>query len=357
MGEESEHVLATCRQMRRFVTWWGDAGFIEMERGFGIDRSIPWDGELGVIATATKVIDVLTPPRHAATAPRRLKITVTTTTAAAPPKSPMRAPASHATLAAGGDRTGRFDVELLPARNGDCLWLTYGPHDAVNHVLVDCGSVEAATFARERVVGVPSVELFVLTHIDADHISGAIPLFEDQDASARFQDVWFNGWDQLRGFLSVAQGEAFSALLDRPDRPFRWNGVEPGDDPVPPVVTDGVAHPDTVSRAGCASPCCPRPRGGSSDLPRTGVRRCWNSIRSGRCSARGAPAPARAARFARPRGARRERPDEGHEHPEPEQHRRARRVRRTCRAPHRRRPRRRARRIDQDAAGSARSRG
>jgi hypothetical protein len=43
----------------------------------------------------------------------------------------------------------------------------------------------------------------------------------------------------------VSQGEAFSALLGGADRPFRWNGAEPGDDLVPPVVTDGAAHPDT----------------------------------------------------------------------------------------------------------------
>ena len=70
-------MMATCRQMRRFVGWWGDAGFVEMERGFGIDRSIPWDGEHGSWPRPTKVISVLTPPRHAATARRRLAVTTT----------------------------------------------------------------------------------------------------------------------------------------------------------------------------------------------------------------------------------------------------------------------------------------
>ena len=155
-----------------------------------------------------------------------------------------------------------------------------------------------------------------------------------------------------------SQGEAFSALLGRDDRPFRWNGAEPGDDPVPPVVTDGVAHPDTCLAGGHA-PDRPvaRRRGGSSDSPRTGTPRCSNSTRRRRCSADGRVLSHRSSPVrSRPRGARRERSDEGHEHSEPEQHRRAGRVRRDGRAAHRRRPRRRARRLDHDAAGAARSR-
>ena len=92
--------------------------------------------------------------------------------------------------------------------------------------------------------------------------AASIPLFEDPEVSSRFGDVWFNGWDQLRGFLSVSQGEAFSALLGGTDRPFRWNGTEPGDDVVPPVVTDGVAHPDTCLAGGMRlTVLSPTPRG------------------------------------------------------------------------------------------------
>ena len=128
--------------------------------------------------------------------------------------------------------------------------MTYGEPADLHHVMIDCGSVEVAAFARERVLSVPRVELFVLTHIDADHISGAVPLFTDDDVCDRFDDVWFNGWDQLRGFLSVKQGEAFSDLLGRADRRFRWNRTERGDGAIPPIVTDGVAHPEVVLEGG-----------------------------------------------------------------------------------------------------------
>ena len=234
LGEESEHVVATRRQMRRFAAWWGDPRFIEVERGFGLERAVPWDGEHGVVAAAAAVITALTPPRHALTGARRATVD--------PP--PSRGHASRQAEPAAVATSGTFDIELLPARNGDCLWLTYGEADDEHHVMIDCGSVEVEQIARERIMSVPRVELFVLTHIDADHISGAVPLFADDEVGRRIDDVWFNGWDQLRGFLSVAQGEAFSELLGRPDRPFHWNRIEPGGGAVPPIVTDGVTHPE-----------------------------------------------------------------------------------------------------------------
>ncbi len=248
LGDDSEHVVATCRQMRRFAAWWGDPDFVEVERTFGVERAVPWDGEHGVVATANAVIAALTPPRHAVVGRR------TTDASPTPPASPRRRTARRASSKAptparpaGRERdatSGTFDIELLPARNGDCVWLTYGDPADLHHVMIDCGSVDVASTARERVLSVPKVELFVLTHVDADHISGAVPLFGDADVCERIDDVWFNGWDQLRGFLSVAQGEAFSDLLGRPDRPFRWNRTAHGSDAVPPIVTDGVSHPE-----------------------------------------------------------------------------------------------------------------
>ncbi len=268
LGEDSEHVVSTCRSMRRFAAWLGDPEFIEVERRFGVERAVPWDTEHGVVATAKAVVTALTPPRHAVARGHR----PTDAAPGRPPRRTMSAPLAaepqasttlgSATVAptppapsgrAEPDpviRTGTFDIELLPARNGDCLWLTYGEAADLHHVMIDCGSVAVAALARERVLSVPRVELFVLTHIDADHISGAVPLFTDDDVCDRFDDVWFNGWDQLRGFLSVAQGEAFSDLLDRPDRRFRWNRTERGSGAIPPIVTDGVSHPEVVLEGG-----------------------------------------------------------------------------------------------------------
>jgi len=63
----------------------------------------------------------------------------------------------------------------------------------------------------------------VLTHIDADHINGVLPLFDNPNLNARFEDIWFNGWHQVSRFLGVKQGEDFSKLLEDPARSLPWN--------------------------------------------------------------------------------------------------------------------------------------
>jgi hypothetical protein len=242
-GDDSEHVMTTHRQMRRFVAWWGDDRFVEALNELGVARPVGWSGEHGALATASAVAAVLAPARPSGRAAPVGGRSVPPGTAV-----PGRAPSEPSPAEV--ERTGVFDVDMLPARNGDCLFLTYGPDDDLRHVLIDCGAPAAAEVAAERVREAGRVELFILTHIDADHISGAIDLFTDPDVAARFGDVWFNGWNQLRGFLSVSQGDAFSDLLDRDDRPFTWNGTIRADDPPPPVVTDGDDHPEIVLAGG-----------------------------------------------------------------------------------------------------------
>jgi hypothetical protein len=251
IGEDSEHIMTTHRQMRRFVEWWGGDRFVAALHELGIDRRVPWTGEYGVVATARAVGDVLVAPRRTG----RIRRLPATAPGQVPPRSstPDQAGTARPLAAprrADEQRVGTFEIEMLPAANGDCLWISYGAADDLRYVLVDCGAPAAAQLAAERVRSVPSVELFVLTHIDADHISGAIPLFADQGVAEQFDEVWFNGWNQLRGFLSVSQGDAFSDLLDRDDRPFRWNGTAPGDDRAPPIVTNGDEHPEVELAGG-----------------------------------------------------------------------------------------------------------
>jgi hypothetical protein len=116
-------------------------------------------------------------------------------------------------------------IEMLPARYGDCLWIEYGDPGQPRRILVDCGLKIGYHAVAERLRGRPDVafELFVMTHIDADHIAGAIPLLQEFGPE-RFGDVWFNGRDHLplpEDVLGVLQGQIFLELLA--NRGFSWN--------------------------------------------------------------------------------------------------------------------------------------
>jgi glyoxylase-like metal-dependent hydrolase (beta-lactamase superfamily II) len=81
--------------------------------------------------------------------------------------------------------TSTLTVEMLPARNGDALWISYGDS---RHILVDCGHVGKAAVAR-RIIDSGRVELFIVTHMDGDHVGDAIPLLKNPNCAARIGDV------------------------------------------------------------------------------------------------------------------------------------------------------------------------
>ena len=118
-------------------------------------------------------------------------------------------------------------VDMLPARHGDCLWIEYGRGNGKpSRVLIDCGPKGSDDELRRRIDALPpeerAFELFILSHIDDDHIGAAITLLKDAKAlKLSFGDVWFNGWRHISGHLNAAQGEAFSALLESQGLP--WN--------------------------------------------------------------------------------------------------------------------------------------
>lgn len=155
-----------------------------------------------------------------------------------------------------------FRLDMLPAAHGDCLWLEYGDPDRPQRVLVDAGPTFTSTYQLlvERIRALPSdhrvFELFVITHVDADHIGGAIRLLRDAVAlGIEFKRIWFNGYDQLAAnptvaaFLGAAQGEYLSLVIadyeahvGRPvlnvDLTSPWVGVDPSE-PLPRVVLPG----------------------------------------------------------------------------------------------------------------------
>jgi beta-lactamase superfamily II metal-dependent hydrolase len=120
-----------------------------------------------------------------------------------------------------------FTLEALPAREGDCLLLTWGTPTEPHRMLTDGGRLASYHYLNERIKTLgpkPVLDYLVVTHIDGDHIEGIVRLLQDRKAlKLVLGDVWFNGWPQIQtlDLLGAAQGEMVGALLQRDKQP--WN--------------------------------------------------------------------------------------------------------------------------------------
>lgn len=126
---------------------------------------------------------------------------------------------------------------MLDAYEGDSFWITYGDPATPKVVVIDAGRKRTYRALMERIeaYGRP-IELFVMTHVDDDHIFGAIPLFGDtRVTSETFGDVWYNCFTHMDpavakhpeyDILGPKNGEIFAGLLLQSGQP--WNKVVDG---------------------------------------------------------------------------------------------------------------------------------
>jgi len=102
-----------------------------------------------------------------------------------------------------------FRLKLLPALNGDCIWIEYGEGEKLSRVLIDGGPLGAFPALRAEIEKLPpeqrAFELLVVTHIDSDHIDGVVKLLRHPELGVKFREVWFNGWPQLKVLPTLAQ--------------------------------------------------------------------------------------------------------------------------------------------------------
>lgn len=120
--------------------------------------------------------------------------------------------------------SGDLAIEMLPARQGDAILLSWGPADDRHRMLVDAGPARAYDLVSRRLAEVAeegSLDLFVMTHIDADHIEGSILLTNDAGLGVGIKEIWFNGPAQLARELGQEHGEMFAALIS--GRGIPWN--------------------------------------------------------------------------------------------------------------------------------------
>ena len=124
-----------------------------------------------------------------------------------------------------------FDVHVLPAGNGDCIWIEYGEASSPRRILIDGGTQGTYNRLKKKIQSLNLAkvhfDLLVITHIDGDHIAGALELLERNELPVTFGDIWFNGYRHLPAEkiedFGALQGERLTTVLLDPNRKLRWN--------------------------------------------------------------------------------------------------------------------------------------
>ncbi len=246
-GVDEFPVKSTRREFERYVDWWGTDWFRRELVERGIRPSSSWAGNAGLVKTAQQLVKVL--QRRQPSGPRAGGQSPPASSpephrAAPPPPAPARSATradlsrKHRAAAHRAEKSTKvattpvrrvdgafFTVEALPAGHGDCLWIEYGDDRSTHRFLIDGGTQDTAKALLGRVDAVPQnerfLELFVLSHIDSDHIGGVLSLFKAVKRGLRFGDVWFNGWRHVSGQLGARQAEMFSTAIQ--DFELPWN--------------------------------------------------------------------------------------------------------------------------------------
>lgn len=93
---------------------------------------------------------------------------------------------------------------MYPAKNGDCFLISVG-NENKKHILIDFGYVETyEKFLKNDLLEIAQrnekISLMIVSHIDSDHISGAIKFIEDnnKDNIIEIEEIWFNSLRHLQ---------------------------------------------------------------------------------------------------------------------------------------------------------------
>jgi hypothetical protein len=133
----------------------------------------------------------------------------------------------------------------------------YGTKADPHQMLIDAGTFHAWDGVREELLRRTQdrYEVFVVTHVDEDHIGGAISLLDDGDLRQRVDHVWFNGYIHCRtggNVLGPVNGEQLTERIVTGG--FHWNSG------FTPKRSAAVGGPIVVPSAGDL-PCMDLPGG------------------------------------------------------------------------------------------------
>ncbi|EOU1943571.1 MBL fold metallo-hydrolase, partial [Clostridium perfringens] len=86
-------------------------------------------------------------------------------------------------------------VKCFPASYGDSFLVNIKNEKESHNILIDLGFKETYNlYIRKELQKINCLDLIALTHIDDDHISGAIEFFKDNEILEKLsiKNIWFN---------------------------------------------------------------------------------------------------------------------------------------------------------------------
>lgn len=110
-----------------------------------------------------------------------------------------------------------FRIVALPASDGDCLIVEWGDAGDLRRMVVDGGrGAKALTGWLKRLpVARRTIDLLVVTHLDADHIAGVLGLLNAPPDGLTVGEVWFNDRRHLPDDqLGFGQAVRLAEILD-----------------------------------------------------------------------------------------------------------------------------------------------
>lgn len=112
-------------------------------------------------------------------------------------------------------------VEVIKASEGDCFFLSFTFESSNFNMMIDsgpgkCWRNELCTFLDSINAAGKRINVLLITHIDTDHIGGAIKLFAEDKYCNMVDEVWYNGLPQITNTIASTATEdeeyAFSRL-------------------------------------------------------------------------------------------------------------------------------------------------
>lgn len=94
-------------------------------------------------------------------------------------------------------------IKSFPALNGDCILVSFGG-DYKKHILIDCGYTDTyKNYLKKDLLEIANkkecIEKLIITHIDSDHILGAISLLkENLNRFIEINEVWHNTYRHIQ---------------------------------------------------------------------------------------------------------------------------------------------------------------